>query len=122
MVLRIAWVWTSAHVRFRLHWGWGGSRSGRTRRRLLLVSWAAVRGSITLATALSIPTVIASGTPFPERDLVVFLAAATIILTLALNGLPLPWMIRKLALDSDDQPLTRSTRRVPRSRAPRSAP
>jgi NhaP-type Na+/H+ or K+/H+ antiporter len=66
MVLRIAWVWASAHLRFRLHWGWGGDTSGPDRRRLLLVSWAAVRGSITLATALSIPTVIASGTPFPS--------------------------------------------------------
>ncbi len=104
MVLRFAWVWASAHLRFRLHWGWGGDASGPDAKRLLLVSWAAVRGSITLATALSIPTVIASGTPFPERDLVVFLAAATIILTLAFNGLPLPWLIRRLALSSDGEP------------------
>jgi Na+/H+ antiporter len=103
MGLRLAWVWTSAHVRFRLHWGWAGSRSGPDPKRMLLVSWAAVRGSITLATALSIPLFVADGTPFPERDLVVFLAAATIILTLALNGVPLPWIIGKLALDSDEQ-------------------
>ncbi|RDE50058.1 MAG: Na+/H+ antiporter [Candidatus Accumulibacter meliphilus] len=101
MVLRIAWVWASAHLRFRLRWGWTGGEAGPDPKRLLLISWAAVRGSITLATALSIPTVVAAGTPFPERDLVVFLAAATIILTLAFNGVPLPWLIRKLALDSD---------------------
>ncbi|MEF8731941.1 MAG: Na+/H+ antiporter [Candidatus Accumulibacter meliphilus] len=101
MVLRIAWVWASAHLRFRLRWGWTGGEAGPDAKRLLLISWAAVRGSITLATALSIPTVVAAGTPFPERDLVVFLAAATIILTLAFNGVPLPWLIRKLALDSD---------------------
>ena len=27
MALRIAWVWASAHVRFRLHWGWAGART-----------------------------------------------------------------------------------------------
>ena len=100
MVLRIAWVWASAHLRFRLHWGWTGAPTGPDPKRLLLVSWAAVRGSITLATALSVPAVVAGGMPFPERNLVVFLAAATIILTLAFNGVPLPWLIRKLALDS----------------------
>ncbi|HCZ17858.1 MAG TPA: Na+/H+ antiporter [Accumulibacter sp.] len=105
MVLRIAWVWISAHLRFRLGWGWSGSDSGPDPKRLLLVSWAAVRGSITLATALSVPTIIAGGTPFPERDLVVFLAAATIILTLAFNGVPLPWLIRKLAIDSGQENL-----------------
>ncbi|WP_291995507.1 Na+/H+ antiporter [Candidatus Accumulibacter sp. ACC003] len=101
MVLRIVWVWISAHLRFRLGWGWSGSAAGPDPKRLLLVSWAAVRGSITLATALSVPAMVAAGTPFPERDLLVFLAAATIILTLTLNGIPLPWLIRKLGMNSD---------------------
>lgn len=105
MVLRVAWVWISAHLRFRFDWGWTGSRSGPDPKRLFLVSWAAVRGSITLATALSVPAVLASGAPFPERDLVVFLAAATIVLTLALNGVPLPWLIRKLAVNSSEDNL-----------------
>ncbi|MBK9702166.1 MAG: Na+/H+ antiporter [Betaproteobacteria bacterium] len=101
MALRIAWVWASAHVRFRLHWGWAGARTGPDPRRMFLVSWAAVRGSITLATALSVPAFTSAGLPFPERDLVVFLAAATIILTLAFNGVPLPWIIRKLDAKSE---------------------
>lgn len=46
-----------------------------------------------------------AGRPFPERNLVVFLAAATIILTLALNGVPLPWLIRKLAINSGEENL-----------------
>jgi Na+/H+ antiporter len=101
MALRIAWVWASAHVRFSLHWGWAGARTGPDPRRMFLVSWAAVRGSITLATALSVPALTAAGTPFPSRALVVFLAAATIILTLAFNGVPLPWIIRKLDAKSE---------------------
>ncbi len=101
MLLRLGWVWASAHVRFRLHWGWAGPRSGPDPRRMFLVGWAAVRGSITLATALSVPLLTQAGTPFPQRELVVFLAAATIVLTLALNGIPLPWLIRKLQAPSD---------------------
>jgi CPA1 family monovalent cation:H+ antiporter len=95
-VLRVSWVWASAKVRFRLLWGWAGSNAGPDWKRMLLVSWAAVRGSITLATALSVPLLTAAGEPFPQRELVVFLAGATIVLTLLLNGIPLPWLIRRL--------------------------
>ena len=105
MSLRLAWVWASAHVRFRLQWGWAGARTGPDGRRMFLVGWAAVRGSVTLATALSVPLLTTSGAPFPERDLVVFLAAATIVLTLALNGIPLPWLIRKLRAPIDGNEL-----------------
>jgi monovalent cation/hydrogen antiporter len=94
-------VWASAHVRFRLQWGWAGPRAGPDARRMFLVGWAAVRGSVTLATALSVPLLTASGQPFPQRELVVFLAAATIILTLVLNGIPLPWLILKLQPPSE---------------------
>jgi monovalent cation/hydrogen antiporter len=100
-MLRMAWVFASAYLRFRLRWGWTGSRHGPDPRRVFLVGWASVRGSITLATALSVPLMTVAGTPFPERDLVVFLAAATIILTLALNGVPLPWLIRRFELTAD---------------------
>ena len=48
MALRLSWVWLSAHVRFRLQWGWAGARSGPDGRRMFLVGWAAVRGSVTL--------------------------------------------------------------------------
>lgn len=100
-ILRMAWVFASAYLRFRLRWGWTGSKHGPDPRRVFLVGWASVRGSITLATALSVPLVTAAGAPFPERELVVFLAAATIILTLALNGVPLPWFIRRFELAAD---------------------
>ncbi len=96
MLLRFGWVWASAHLRYRLHWGWSGGGVGPDRRRMFIISWAAVRGSVTLATALSVPLLTSTGVPFPERDLVVFLAASTIVLTLLLNGLPLPWLLRKL--------------------------
>jgi len=100
MALRIGWVWASAHLRFRSGWGWAGDDTGPDPRRLFLTSWAAVRGSVTLATALSVPLVTASGAQLPGRELVIFLAASTIILTLAVNGVTLPWFIRKLQAPS----------------------
>jgi CPA1 family monovalent cation:H+ antiporter len=101
MALRFGWVWASAWLRFSLGWGWAGGHRGPDVRRMFLLSWAAVRGSITLATAISVPLVTQSGAPFPERDLVVFLAAAIIILTLGINGISFPWIIRRL--DAPDE-------------------
>ena len=46
------------------------------------------------------PLVTASGAQLPGRELVIFLAASTIILTLAVNGVTLPWFIRKLQAPS----------------------
>lgn len=99
--LRMAWVWASAHLRFALGWGWAGDKAGPSHRRNFLVGWAAVRGSITLASALSVPLLTADGHAFPQRELVIFLAASTIILTLLLNGIPLPWIIRRLQAPLD---------------------
>ncbi len=105
MMLRLAWVWASAYLRFYFHWGWSGGHARPDPRRMFIVGWAAVRGSVTLATALSVPLFTSTGLPFPERDLVVFLAASTIVLTLLLNGLPLPWLLRRLQapVDMDGQ-------------------
>lgn len=100
-LLRMGWVWASAHLRFALGWGWAGDKAGPSHRRNFLVGWAAVRGSITLASALSVPLLTQDGQAFPQRELVIFLAASTIILTLLLNGIPLPWIIRRLQAPLD---------------------
>ncbi|MBA4176492.1 MAG: Na+/H+ antiporter [Leptothrix sp. (in: Bacteria)] len=101
MALRLAWVWASAYLRYSFDWGWAGGSARPDARRMFIVGWAAVRGSVTLATALSVPLLTATGAAFPERDLVVFLAASTIVLTLLLNGLPLPWLLRRLQAPID---------------------
>jgi len=54
-----------------------------------------------MAAALSIPLVIGNGQPFPGRDLLIFLASTTILLTLVVNGLALPLFIRWLGVRGD---------------------
>jgi CPA1 family monovalent cation:H+ antiporter len=51
-----------------------------------------VRGSLALTAALSIPLVTAASTAMPGRDLVVFLTAGTIAVTLLLSGVTLPFL------------------------------
>jgi CPA1 family monovalent cation:H+ antiporter len=65
---------------------------------LAVLSWSGMRGVISLAVALSLPQFTASGAPFPERDLIVFIAFAVILMTLIGQGLTLPLLIRRLGV------------------------
>jgi len=117
MALRFGWVWGSAWARFKLDWGWTGGHQGPDAKRMFLLSWAAVRGSITLAAALSVPLLTQAGAAMPERGLVVFLSAATIILTLGLNGITFPWIIRRLDAPGDGGEIEEQLARAEMSRA-----
>jgi CPA1 family monovalent cation:H+ antiporter len=57
-----------------------------------------MRGVLALAAALSLPETLADGSPFPERNLIVFLTFCVILVTLVLQGLTLPALIRALGL------------------------
>ena len=59
-----------------------------------VVSWAGTRGVVPLAAALSIPLASASGTPLPDRDLVLVLATAVIVVSLIVQGLTLEPLAR----------------------------
>jgi CPA1 family monovalent cation:H+ antiporter len=66
---------------------------------LAVLSWAGMRGVISLAVALSLPLVTASGEPFPGRELIVFIAFTVILVTLIGQGLTLPLLIRVLGVN-----------------------
>ena len=67
----------------------------------LVIGWAGMRGVVSLAAALSIPFTIPGGADFPERDLIIFITFMVIVLTLLVQGLTLPALIRLLKLKDD---------------------
>jgi monovalent cation/hydrogen antiporter len=66
-----------------------------------LLGFVGVRGVVSLAAALAIPLTTASGLPFPQRDLILFVTFGVIIVTLVGQGLMLPVIVRWLALPHD---------------------
>lgn len=64
-----------------------------------LISWAGIRGGISLAAALAIPAFTLKINSIDVRDFLVFIVFCTIFVTLILQGLPLPFIIKKLRLD-----------------------
>ena len=90
IVARILWVFPATYLpRFF---------SARIRARdpypppnaVFVVSWAGMRGAVSLAAALALPS------NFPERELLIFLTFCVIVATLVGQGLSLPWLIRRL--------------------------
>jgi CPA1 family monovalent cation:H+ antiporter len=73
--------------------GWGTAAA---------VAWAGPRGILTLGTALALPYTTATGMPFPDRNLVIFLAFCVILATLVGQGLSLPFLIRRIGFPEDD--------------------
>jgi CPA1 family monovalent cation:H+ antiporter len=63
---------------------------------LTVLSWAGMRGVVSLAAALALPG------DFPGRDLIVFLAFCAILATLVLQGTTLGWMVNKLGVVEDE--------------------
>jgi len=65
----------------------------------LLLGWTGMRGVVSLAAALSIPPVVwQTGEPFPHRNLILFVTFMVILLTLLIQGLTLPYFIRRTKL------------------------
>lgn len=77
-------------------------RAASTRRRLLmplLLGWTGMRGVVSLAAALAIPvTLDTTGAAFPHRNLILFITFVVILLTLLVQGLTLPYFIRRTQL------------------------
>ncbi|MEA2479272.1 MAG: monovalent cation/hydrogen antiporter [Thermoleophilaceae bacterium] len=76
-------------------------------RNVALVSWNGMRGAVSLAAALALPSTIDGGGPFPQRDLIIFLTYVVILVTLVGQGLTLPPLIRLLGVESDDDSVRR---------------
>lgn len=75
------------------------SRSARRRWLLpLLLGWTGMRGVVSLAAALSIPVMLNDTTTFPYRNLILFITFVVILLTLVVQGLTLPYFIRRSRL------------------------
>ena len=98
---RFIWVFTTPYI-FRLL----DRRESQVERRVgpgprIVVAWSGMRGAVTLAAALAIPLTTDSGAPFPERDLIIFLAYCVVVFTVVVQGLTLPAVIRALGVRED---------------------
>lgn len=72
-------------------------------RETVVMWWAGMRGVASVALALAIPLRTGDGSPFPDRDEIVFIAFGVIMSTLVLQGLTLPWLVKRLRVRADTE-------------------
>src|SRR5439155_11761016 len=70
-------------------------------QHVTIVAWTGMRGVVSLAAALALPDKIQDDSPFPGRDLILFLTFIVILATLVVQGLSLPPLIRWLGVRDD---------------------
>ncbi|HUK83535.1 MAG TPA: Na+/H+ antiporter [Verrucomicrobiae bacterium] len=99
--VRIAWVFAAKHLPdvFGKRPAKGTSRPNW--RHTAIVAWTGMRGGDSMAAAMALPLIVTDGSPFPGRDLILFHTFAVILVTLVLQGLSLPVIIRWLRVVDD---------------------
>ena len=102
ILIRFAWVYPAAFIpRFLFKSirenepspGWKGP---------LVTGWAGMRGVVSLASALAIPITMSDGTEFPQRNIILLITFVVILITLVVQGLTLPLLIKLININEID--------------------
>ncbi|MFL6074939.1 MAG: Na+/H+ antiporter [Mycobacteriales bacterium] len=70
-------------------------------RARTVITFTGFRGAVSLAAALAVPRTLDSGAPFPDRDVIVFVTSGVIVVTLVVQSLALPAVVRFARLPED---------------------
>ena len=102
ILIRMAWVFPGTYLPRML------SRRIREReprpswQAVFVVGWSGMRGLVSIAAALAVPLTLSDGSAFPHRNLILFITFVVILITLVLQGLSLPLIIKLLKIKSHD--------------------
>jgi CPA1 family monovalent cation:H+ antiporter len=95
MAVRMGFVLLVAAVRTKLP----RVEDALPRSQRIVVGWSGMRGALSLAAALAVPLEAAGGGPLGGRDLVVLVTFVTILVTIVVQGLTLPLLVRACGLE-----------------------
>ncbi|MFJ4789240.1 Na+/H+ antiporter [Streptomyces sp. NPDC088794] len=104
VLVRLAWLLPATWLTKRLHARRDQDEDIPTSwRETVVMWWSGMRGVASVALALAIPLKTDDGSPFPDRDEMVFIAFGVIMVTLVLQGLTLPWLVKRLGVKADTE-------------------
>jgi Na+/H+ antiporter len=99
IAVRMAWVYGETYIVYAMRrWMRQVDVEPPEPRRLFVIGWGGMRGVLSLAAAVSLPYTLPDGRMFPQRSMIIYLAFCLIVATLIVQGLTLPWLIRRLGL------------------------
>jgi monovalent cation/hydrogen antiporter len=99
VAVRMLWVFPGAGIAYWIRRYWMHQPEAfPLGKPVFIVAWTGMRGVLALAAAISLPITLQDGSPFPLRNVILFLTFCVIFATLVLQGLTLPFVIKKLGL------------------------
>ena len=102
IVVRVAWVYPATYLPRVLFPSISAREGVPPPSYVFVIGWSGMRGIVSLAGALAIPTLARSGTPFPGRNVIIFVTFCVIFVTLVFQGLSLIPLLRWLKVEGDD--------------------
>ena len=100
--LRLLWTYPGAGAAYLIRKHLLHQKVPRpTAKTAFIIGWTGMRGVLALAAAVSLPQQMDNGSPFPQRSLIIFLTYCVILVTLVLQGLTLPPLIRALGFSEE---------------------
>ncbi|MFD5714270.1 Na+/H+ antiporter [Streptomyces pharetrae] len=103
VLVRLLWLLPATWLTKRLHARRDYEDIPMSWRETVVMWWSGMRGVASVALALAIPLRTEDGSPFPDRDEIVFIAFGVIMATLVLQGLTLPWLVKRLGVQADTE-------------------
>lgn len=102
ILIRIIWVFPSTYLPRMLSASIREKEDRPSWQPVFIVAWSGMRGVVSLASGLAVPLTLANGNEaFPQRNLILFITFIVILVTLVLQGLSLPYLIKWLNISDD---------------------
>ncbi|MEI6947394.1 Na+/H+ antiporter [Paraflavisolibacter sp. H34] len=105
IAIRIAWVFSGAYypLLFTTKKLASGLPAAQEEpeiawKNVMIIAWVGTRGVVSLATAMALPLTLQDGSAFPQRGIILFLGFVVIFVTLVVQGVSLPLLIRLLGV------------------------
>ena len=102
LMSRIVWMFPATYLPRKFSKKISAREKRPSLAQVTIISWAGMRGVVTLAAAYAIPLTTKDGAKIEGRDLVLLCSFAVVVATLLLQGLTLPWLIKRVHLPTGE--------------------
>lgn len=99
IAVRLVWIFGETYLSYAWRrWVQHKETDAPQPGTIFIIGWGGMRGVLSLAAAISLPYTRFGGSPFPQRNMIIYLAFCLMFATLVVQGLTMPWLIRVLGL------------------------
>jgi len=102
ILIRIIWVYPGTYLPRWISKRIRKNEPKPERSGVMIVAWSGMRGIVSLAAALALPLTVRGNTPFPNRDMIIFLTFSVIFSTLVIQGFTLRPLVKWLGIKGGD--------------------